>query len=167
MGEQGVRWGGCPVSHPPLLWLIEVAICNSICVAAPCQCIRAWRDIIGVAVRTTTGIFTSPTFVCVNEGRLAALWWGHLAKQRGVPYTRFTRNRRMDGQLRCSSFFFCLFFLIFLYNLILLLHNNCLGEVCWRFGPQCIFDIPLLSIQKKNMFAHERHASIDQWVWLC
>lgn len=119
MGEQRVRWGGCPVSHPPLLWLIEVPICNSICLAARCQCVRGWGsgDVIGVTVRTAIGIFTSPTFVWVNEDQLAALWWGHPSKQQGVPYLFFTSNRGMRTRIGCCD--------RSLIN-ILLLHNTCL-----------------------------------------
>lgn len=108
MGEQGVRWGGHPVSHPLLLWLIEVPICNSISVAAPCQCVWGWGDgdIIGVTVRTGTSIGTWTTFVCMSNGQLAALWWSHLAEQQGVPCQLFTwntgRRTEVGGQIVSS-----------------------------------------------------------------
>lgn len=106
---------------------------------------------------TGSGIFTGPTFVSVS-GSEWALWWGHLARQQGslIYCSPETVGWELGWVTKKSLRPLCTHIRqVTSWEIInsLLLHN--INPTCEQlFGHQVVFDIPSLSVQKENMFAH-------------
>lgn len=127
---------------------LQLNLCD--CSVSMCAELRGQRYYRGDC-ETGTDIFTGPTFVSMSKSEWG-MWWGHLARQQGVPYLLFTRNNGMRTGVSDKKTHIRQVTSWEIINTFQLHNTFNMGNQL--LGHQVVFDIPLLSVQKKNTFVH-------------